>query len=385
MTEIKGHCDPAFESVRELLLERFNSGDELGASLCINIDGKNVLDLWGGFADEARTRPWEQDTVTGVWSSSKVITCLAVNILADRGLLDVNEKVSTYWPEFAANGKENVKVSHILSHTSGVPAWAPGITLEEVLDVEGATKKLAELAPMWTPGELSGYHLVSQGHLLGEIVRRVSGKSLTQFIADEIAGPLDADYHLGLPEKDWPRAAELIPPTSGPMPKVDPTSIVARAFAGTPMGEAFAKAPNTSEFRKQELGAIGGFTNGRGLARIGAMVSCNGTLDGKKIMSPETISNMLQEQVAGTDAVLMTDLRFGLGVGLPNPETFPAIPEGNICYWGGWGGSLILMDLDRRMTIGYVMNKMHPTVVGSEKTTHQYIKAIYSAVDQAKL
>ncbi|KAF7718160.1 Beta-lactamase domain-containing protein [Penicillium ucsense] len=385
MTELHGHCDSAFNAVRALFRERLESGAEIGASLCINIDGKNVLDLWGGFANEARTRPWERDTVTGVWSSTKVITCLAVNILADRGLLDVNEKVSTYWPEFAVNGKENVKVSHILSHTAGVPAWAPGITLEEVLDVEGATRKLAELAPMWTPGEFSGYHLVSQGHLLGEIVRRVSGKSLTQFIADEIAGPLGADYHLGLPEADWPRAADLIPPTESRMPQIDPASIAARAFAGTPMGAAFANSPNTPEFRKQELGAIGGFTNGRALARIGAMVSCKGTLDGKQILSPGAISSMLQEQAAGIDAVLMTYLRFGLGVGLPVPQSLPVIPEGNICFWGGWGGSLILMDLDRRMTIGYAMNKMYPTVVGSEETTHRYIKAIYEAVNQAKL
>lgn len=384
MAEVQGHCDPAFEAVRELLQQRLATGDEIGASLCINIDGKNVLDLWGGYADEARTRPWEEDTLTVIWSSSKVVTNLAANILADRGLLDVNEKVATYWPEFAANGKENVKVSHILSHTSGVSAWPPGTTLEEILDVEGANAKLAEMAPLWTPGELNGYHLISQGHLMGEIVRRVSGKSLNQFIIDEIAGPLGADYRLGLPKDLWSRASDIVPFTPGPLPAIDPTSIAARSYAGTPMGPSFAGSPNTPAFREREMGGIGGFSNARALARIGSIVSLNGSVDGNQYLSPRAIENMLQEQVAGTDAVLFHYFRFGLGVALPSPQSLPWIPEGRICFWGGWGGSFFLMDLDRRMTIGYVMNKMHPVIIGNERTTHDYVKEIYKAVDQVK-
>ncbi|KAJ5883832.1 uncharacterized protein N7473_010718 [Penicillium subrubescens] len=362
MAEVHGNCDPAFESVRELLQQRLASGDEIGASLCINIDGKNVVDIWGGHADETKTRPWDEDTITVIWSSSKVITNLAANVLIDRGLLNANEKVATYWPEFAANGKEDVKVSHILSHTSGVSAWAPGITLEEILDIEGATAKLAEMAPLWTPGELNGYHLLSQGHLVGEIVRRVSGKSLNQFIVDEIAGPLGADYRLGLPKE----------------------FIAARSYAGTPMSPSFPTAPNTAAFRENGIGGIGGFSNARALARIGSMVSLNGTVDGKQYLSPKTIDDMLQEQVAGVDAVLFHYFRFGLGVALPSPQSLPWIPEGRIGFWGGWGGSFILMDLDRRMTIGYVMNKMHEVIIGNERTTHDYVREIYKVVDQLK-
>lgn len=381
MAEVHGNCDPIFNSVRELLQQRIASGDETGASLCINIDGKNVLDLWGGHADEARTRPWEKDTISVIWSSSKVVTNLAANILIDRGLLDADEKVATYWPEFAANGKENVKVSHILSHTAGVPSWPPGMTLEEIFDVEGATTKLAEMAPLWTPGELSGYHMVSQGHLVGEIVRRVSGKSLNQFIIDEIAGPLGADYRLGLPEELQPRAADIVPFTRGPLPAIDPTSIAAKTYAGTPMTPT---APNSPGFRNSELGGVGGFSNARALARIGSIVSLNGTVDGKQYLSPKTIDNMLQEQVAGTDAVLFLHVRFCLGFALPSPQSLPWIPEGRICFWGGWGGSFFLMDLDRRMTIAYVMNKMHQVIMGNEKTTHEYVKEIYKVIDQSK-
>ncbi|OKO94563.1 Beta-lactamase domain-containing protein 2 [Penicillium subrubescens] len=384
MAEVHGNCDPAFESVRELLQQRLASGDEIGASLCINIDGKNVVDIWGGHADETKTRPWDEDTITVIWSSSKVITNLAANVLIDRGLLNANEKVATYWPEFAANGKEDVKVSHILSHTSGVSAWAPGITLEEILDIEGATAKLAEMAPLWTPGELNGYHLLSQGHLVGEIVRRVSGKSLNQFIVDEIAGPLGADYRLGLPKELYPRAADIVPFTPSPPPAIDPTSIAARSYAGTPMSPSFPTAPNTAAFRENGIGGIGGFSNARALARIGSMVSLNGTVDGKQYLSPKTIDDMLQEQVAGVDAVLFHYFRFGLGVALPSPQSLPWIPEGRIGFWGGWGGSFILMDLDRRMTIGYVMNKMHEVIIGNERTTHDYVREIYKVVDQLK-
>lgn len=382
MAEVHGDCDPAFNSVRELLQQRIASGDEIGASLCINIDGKNVVDLWGGHADEAHTRSWEKDTITMIWSSSKVVTNLAANILADRGLLNLNEKVATYWPEFAANGKENITVSQILSHTAGVSSWPLGTTLEEILDVEGATKKLEEMAPLWTPGELIGYHLVTQGHLVGEIVRRVTGKTLNQFIVDEIATPLGADFRLGLPEDLWSRAADIVPFTPSPLPAIDPESIAAKSYAGTPI---LPSVPNTPAMRARELGAIGGFSNARALARIGSIVSLNGTVDGKQFLSPRAIENMMQEQIAGVDAVLFLYIRFGLGVALPAPQTFPWIPDGRrICFWGGWGGSFFLMDLDRRMTIGYVMNKMHQVIMGNEKTTHDYVREIYKVVDQLK-
>jgi CubicO group peptidase (beta-lactamase class C family) len=377
MADTHGECDPAFNSVRELLAKRVACDSEVGASICVNIDGKNIVDIWSGHADPERTTPWEKDTLTAVWSCSKVVTSIAALMLVNRGLLDPDEKVSKYWPEFAANGKENIKVSHIMSHSSGVPGWEPVITWEEVYDTKKSTDWLAKQAPWWTPGEHSGYHHTCQGHLMGEIIRRISGKSLKQFIADEIAGPLDADFTLGLPEKDWPRTAVPIAPPPLPLHLLDPSSIPGKAFAGPPPS---AEESMTPGFRGAEIGASNGFSNARALARIGSLISLNGTVDGKQYLSPEVIDRMLEEQVSGIDLVVGIYHRFGLGVGLPSQKTLTWIPDGRICFWGGWGGSVIVMDLDRRMTICYTMNKMGPGTLGNENT-ELYVEEIYKIVN----
>jgi len=378
MAKVEGVCDPKFQEVRDLVNSRLEQGEELGASICVNIDGKNVIDLWGGYADPAKTQPWTQDTITVVWSCSKVVTALAAATLVDRGLLDPDEKVSKYWPEFGVNGKENVTVGHILSHASGVPSWEQPITPEEIFDTPKATERLAKQAPWWTPGEQSGYHLLNQGHLVGEIVRRISGTPLKQFIADEIATPLDADFRLGLEEKDWPRAADIIPPPAIPLDALDPESFLARAVAGSPVP---AEAAMTPGFRASELGAVNGFGNARSLARIGSILSLGGTVDGRKYLSPGTIDKILEERVSGQDLILPLFLRLGLGVGLPAPQTVSWIPEGRICFWGGWGGSILIMDLDRRMTITYVMNKMENSTLGNANT-ELYVRAIYDALSE---
>lgn len=376
MADTHGECDPAFNSVRELLAKQVACESELGASICVNIDGKNVVDIWSGHADPGRTTPWEKDTLTFVWSCSKVVTNIAALMLVNRGLLDPDEKVSKYWPEFAANGKENIKVSHIMSHSSGLPSWERAITWEEVYDTKKSTDWLAKEAPWWNPGEHSGYHHLTQGHLMGEIIRRISGKSLKQFIADEIADPLDVEFTLGLPEKDWPRTAvPIAPPPFTHL--LDPASIPGKTFAGPP---ANAEVSLTPGFRGAEIGAGNGFSNARALARIGSLVSLNGNVDGKQYLSPEVIDRMLEEQVSGMDLVLGTYQRFGLGVGLPSQQTLTWIPDGRICFWGGWGGSIMVMDLDRRMTICYTMNKMGTGTLGNENTG-LYVEEIYKVVN----
>ncbi|OGE56126.1 hypothetical protein PENARI_c003G06437 [Penicillium arizonense] len=373
MADTYGSCDPAFTRVRDLLQERLVTGEELGASICVNIDGKNIVDIWGGHADAAKSRPWEKDTLTVVWSCSKVVTALAALTLVDRGLLDVEERVSKYWPEFAANGKEDVRVWHILSHSSGVPQWDKPITMEFMYDTKASTDALAQQAPWFKAGEVSAYQLVNHGHLIGELVRRVSGKPLKQFIADEIAGPLGADFRLGVPEEDWPRTADIIAPAVDMPEGLDPQSVLARAFINlTPKAEDSM----TPGFRGTEAGGVNGFGNARSLARIGSIVSLKGTVDGKQYLAPKTIDQMIQERIRGIDLVLYLNLRIGLGVGLPVPESVTFIPEGNICFWGGWGGSFLAMDLDRRMTIAYAMNKMGPGILGNENCK-AYIDAIY--------
>ena len=181
MAATHGFCDPTFKRVRDLFEQKLASGDEVGASICINIDGKNALDIWGGHADAAKTRSWEEDTLGVVFSSSKVAVALAALILVDRGLLDVEEKVSKYWPEFAVNGKEDTKVWHILSHSSGMPHWDTRVSLETIYDTKSSTEMLAAQAPWYKAGEASAYQMVNHGHLVGELVRRISGKSLKKF------------------------------------------------------------------------------------------------------------------------------------------------------------------------------------------------------------
>ncbi|KAJ5611423.1 beta-lactamase [Penicillium lagena] len=384
MAEIHGSCDPAFESVRGLLQEQFAQGDEVGASLCVNIDGKNVVDLWGGHANADKSKPWEKDTITGVFSSTKVVSGLAAHILVDRSLLDVNEKVATYWPEFGSNGKENVKVSHILSHSSGVPAWEGVITPEEMQDVETSTKRLAAQAPWYTPGSQNVYQTSTHGHLIGELVRRITGKSLTQFITDEIANPLGADFHLGIPEENWSRTADIIPfpPEAAAAFQFDPDSFIGRAAAGSAL---LPHLPNDPNFRKSENGAFGGFSNARALARIGSIVSLDGIVDGKQYLSPHTLDEMMKEQIQGDDPVLFVYMRFALGLGLPPGKVFPSVPEGDgICFWGGWGGSMLVMDRRRRMTIAYIMNQMEFRTIGGARA-QEYIQDIYKSFDAGKL
>jgi len=346
MAEIHGLCKPEFDHVRRIFQERIAQGEELGASLCVDIKGETVIDLWGGHADPAKTRPWEEDTLTVVWSSSKVVCALAAAILIDRGVLDPDEKVSKYWPEFAANGKESITVGHVLSHTSGLPSWEPPITFKEICDTPKSTEKLAQQAPWWTPGQSSGYQLVTHGHLIGELVRRTTGKSLKQFITEEIAEPLGADFRLGLEQKDWSRTADITPPPPMELDRLSPESVARRAFTG---GMIKAEESMSLEFRNAEIGASNGFGNARSLCRIGSVISLGGARDGKTYLSQETIEQMIQERINGQDLVLGKSLRFGLGVGLPAPETIPGIPQGRVCFWGGWGGSTIIMDLDRQI------------------------------------
>ncbi|KAJ9314510.1 hypothetical protein DTO271D3_5248 [Paecilomyces variotii] len=378
MAEIHGLCKPQFDHVRRIFQERIAQGEELGASLCVDIKGETVIDLWGGHADPAKTRPWEEDTLTVVWSCSKVVCALAAAILIDRGVLDPDEKVSKYWPEFAANGKENITVGHVLSHTSGLPSWEPPITFQEICDTPKSTEKLAQQAPWWTPGQSSGYQLVTHGHLIGELVRRTTGKSLKQFIAEEIAEPLGADFRLGLEQKDWSRTADITPPPPMALDRLSPESVARRAFIGAVIE---AEESMSLEFRNAEIGASNGFGNARSLCRIGSVISLGGTRDGKTYLSQETIDQMIQERINGQDLVLGKSLRFGLGVGLPAPETISGIPQGRVCFWGGWGGSTIIMDLDRQMTIGYAMNKMASGTLGNANTG-AYVEEIYRALDR---
>jgi len=372
---LRGHLDARFEPLRDVLEEGLNSGADCGLSLVIDVDGRTVADVYGGFADEARTRPWAADTIVNVWSTTKTVTSLAVLMLADRGLVDVDAPVARYWPEFAANGKDGVLVRHLMSHTSGVAGWNAPFAFADLYDLERSTAALAAQAPWWEPGTASGYHALDFGHLLGEIVRRVTGKSLKQFVDEEIAGPLGADFQIGARPADWDRCAEIIPPPPLPfdLASLDPDSVLIKVATGP---AADATAPNTAPWRLAEIGAVNGHGNARSVAGIMSVLALGGTAGGVRLLSPATIELIFREQSHGTDLFLGVPMRFGIGYGLPEPAGIPFVPEGRVCFWGGWGGSLIIMDTDRRTTISYMMNKMQPGLVGSDLAAG-YLKAIY--------
>jgi CubicO group peptidase (beta-lactamase class C family) len=374
VVDVQGTCDARFEPVRDVLAEQLDSGNDTGASIAVDVDGRTVADLWGGWSDEEHRTPWTENTITNVWSTTKTVTNLAALMLADRGLLDPYAPVAKYWPEFAENGKERIEVRHILSHTSGVSGWEAPFTTEDMYDREAATRQLATQAPWWEPGTASGYHAQNQGHLVGELVRRLTGKPLKTFVAEEIAGPLGADFQIGAIEADWDRIAPVTPPPPLPFDfaALDPDSPVYKTLTGP---AADAGAANTPAWRRAELGALNGHGNARSVAAILRVLALGGEAGGVRLLSPDAIGLIFDEQSHGPDLVLGVPIRFGIGYALPETQTVPYVPQGRACYWGGWGGSVILMDLDARTTISYMMNKMGPGVIGSDRS-EAYVRTI---------
>jgi CubicO group peptidase (beta-lactamase class C family) len=375
MTELHGTSHPRFAAARAALQQNIDSSEELGAALVVDIDGERVVDLWGGFRDEARTVTWDEHTITNVWSTTKTVTSLAALMLVDRGLLDVHAPVATYWPEFAAADKQDVQVRHLLSHTSGVSGLEHPAVIEDLYDWESATARMAAQSPWWTPGTGPGYHALNYGHLIGEVVRRVSGKTLKQFVAEEIAGPLGADFQIGAAEEDWGRIADVVPPPPTPF-DLAPDSPAYKTFTG-PAGDA--RFANTPAWRRADIGAVNGHGNARSVARILSAVSRGGEVDGVRLLGRKTVDLIFDEQANGVDLVLGIPLRWGMGFALPQLDSVPWIPDEEICFWGGWGGSMIVMDVGRRMTISYVMNRMAPGIIGSDRSG-RYTQAIYDAV-----
>jgi CubicO group peptidase (beta-lactamase class C family) len=378
MGEVSGTCDARFAPVRDALAEQLDK-EELGAGIVLDIDGETVVDIWGGWCDSERRRPWEQDTITNVWSTTKTVTNLAALMLVDRGLVDAYAPVADYWPEFAANGKEAIEVRHILSHTSGVSGWEAPFDVTDMYDWTSSTERLAAQSPWWEPGTASGYHANNQGHLVGEVVRRVTGLPLKGFVAEQIAGPLGADFQIGATKSDWPRIAPVVPPPPLPidLATLPPESPMYKTFTG-PVAEA-ANA-NTAGWRQADMGALNGHANARSVVRIIKALSLGGAVDGTRLLSPEAIDLIFDEQSHGTDLVLGVPLRFGIGFALPETETVPYVPQGRCCYWGGWGGSEIIADLDRRVTLGYMMNNMAPGIIGSDRS-EAYVRAAYACLD----
>jgi len=354
---IHGEVQDRYAGVRAAFEQLLTSGEDVGASYCATVGGETVVDIWGGFADAARTRPWQRDTIINVYSTTKTMTALTALLIADRGELDFDAPVAKYWPEFAANGKADVKVSHLMSHAAGLSGWKEKITTEDLYDWDKVTALLAAQAPFWAPGTASGYHALTQGYLVGEVVRRITGKSLGTVFREEIAEPLGADFWIGLPASEDARVAELIPPPPGPR---DPNASELMVNMWDNPG-IDVSATKTRGWRGAEIPAAGGTGNARSVAEIHAILANGGVAKGKRFMSEAGCRKALELQIEGPDLVLGLPARFGMGFGLSGVVPFP---NPNSIYWGGYGGSLILIDMDARTTFAYVMNKMAPTTQG---------------------
>ncbi len=365
MTEIQGTCDDRFEQLRSTFESSLTSGLDVGASVAVTIGGELVVDLWGGTTDMAsgaKDVPWERDTIINVYSTTKTQTALCVLMLADRAALDLDAPVATYWPEFAVNGKAGVLVRHVMSHNAGLSGWQEPMAPEDLYDWDLATSRLAAQAPWWEPGTASGYHAVTQGYLLGEIVRRVTGETIGSFFAREVAKPLDADFHIGTgPEHDG-RVALVIPPPplAAQMAAMDPNSIAMRTFTN-PLLDAAASW--TEPWRRAEIPAAGGTGNARSVAMVQSVVAGGGETRGVRLLSEQMVDRIFEEQSHTIDLVLGQPIRFGIGYGLVS-DTAPLSPSARACFWGGWGGSIHVVDVDQKMVVSYAMNKMGEGTMG---------------------
>jgi CubicO group peptidase (beta-lactamase class C family) len=375
---VHGSYDDRFEPLIAELESQLESGEEVGASIAVVIDGEMVVDVWGGVADQRTGSPWERDTITNVWSTTKTMTNLCALMLVDRGELDVGEKVAHYWPEFAAAGKQDIEVRHLLSHTSGVAGWDQPITADDLYDWDLSTSKLAAQAPWWEPGTASGYHALNQGHLVGEVVRRITGDSLGTFFRREVADPLGADFHIGLDPSEFGRVSNVIlpPPLQIDVAALPPESPMFKVFTGpAPDGEASW----TPEWRQAEIPAANGHGNARSVARVQSVFSNGGEVGGVRLLSPQATELPLDVQSDGIDVVMALPVRFGLGYGLPSTST-PTIRPGRRFFWGGWGGSVVINDLEHNSTFAYVMNRMGSGLLGSPRTD-AYTTKVYEILE----
>ncbi len=358
-----GFTTEKFAGLRATFDGNLASGADIGASVSVRVADETAVDLWGGSADAAGTKPWVKDTIVNVYSTTKTMTALTALLLADRGLIDFDAPVAKYWPEFAANGKARVTVAQIMSHSSGLSGWKETVTKQDLYDWDKAVELLAAQAPFWEPGTASGYHAVTMGFLVGEVVRRVTGKSMGTVFREEIAEPLGADFHIGLPASEDDRVAELIPPPPGQGldGNLDALNEIQKNWVINPLFSV--DDSKTRGWRGAELGASNGQGNGRSIALVHTILANGGVANGKRFMSEAGCRKALELQVEGTDLIpAASPLRIGLGFGLAS-DLMPFLNKSTM-FWGGYGGSIAIIDMQNRMSFGYAMNKMAGTTTG---------------------
>ncbi|MET9760862.1 serine hydrolase domain-containing protein [Streptomyces sp. NPDC006372] len=382
--QVRGHCDARFTAVREAFEENFRERGELGAAVAVTVGGRTVVDLWGGWSDAARTRPWERDTVVNVWSTTKGPVALCAHILVDRELLDLDAPVAEYWPEFAAAGKEKVLVRHLLSHRAGLAGLREPHTLEQLCDWELTTQRLAATEPWWEPGTRSGYHALTYGHLVGEVVRRVSGLLPGAFLEREVTGPLGIDFTIGLPEKESGRAAELVqpPPAESSEQAAAFAQLAPAAVAALTNPPVSAAGAGTPGWRAAEIPAANGHGTARAVAELYGVFAGRGSYGGHRVLSAGAAERVREGQGSCRDLVLGAGLdretEAGLGLWLSGPSGSYG-PNPRAFGHDGYGGSCGLADPEAEVSMGYVMNRMGPHIADDPRKM-TLVDALYRAL-----
>jgi len=357
---INGICEARFRKVREEFTENFESRHERGGAVAVWHGGQLVVDLWGGWSDLERTVPWGRDTILNVFSVSKALCAIAVMHLVDQSLLDLDRRVSDYWPEFAQGGKGDVTVRQLMSHQAGLPAIRKSLPDGAALEWDVITSALAEQEPWWKPGTAHGYHVNTFGFLAGELVRRVSGRTVGTLVREEVAKPLGADIHIGLPRAEHHRVSDFQWPGNPVKPKIDTDDALMRWNTyWNPPGFSGFQWVNTARWREAEVPSTNGHGNARGIARVYAALADGGAIDGVRVLSREALTQATIEQVNGPDIINQRPSRFGIGFQLTQPER-PLGPHVGAFGHFGAGGSLGFCDPEARIAFGYVTNDMGP-------------------------
>jgi CubicO group peptidase (beta-lactamase class C family) len=362
MTQIHGHCDERFKEVKDAFAQNFEDDRELGAAFAVTLGGKMVVDLWAGHASADKSSPWVEDTVVPVASSSKIPISLCGLMLIDRGLIDLDEPVATYWSEFAAAGKDKMPVRYIFSHSAGLPGLDNMPDLNVLNDWDEVAKRLAAQKPWWEPGTQSGYHAMTVGNLLGELVRRTTGKTIETFFKDEIAGRFGIDFTFGVSDTLLSRLSETEDGDDARPPSLDETSMMYKAYLYLMCDNGVFKKFNPRDYK---MPAGNGLSNARALAQIGSILSTR-HIGGQEILGHETAALPYQEQIYKTDLIMNMPVRWGVGFGMTSNEI--PIPWPHAFHWGGRGGSSVVMIPELGVSWSYTPNRFLSGVMGDPRS-----------------
>ena len=373
---VHGTFEPNFEPMFDTFAASFAFGQELGASVCVDAGSHVVADFWGGWQDAAQTRPWARDTICNAMSVTKAMTATCLHVLVDRGLVELDAPVARYWPEFGANDKDGILVRWLLDQRAGLPVLEERLWPGAIFEWRPVVDALAAQKPIVTPGTVAAYHIRTSGFLIGELVRRVTGRTLGAFFAEAVAQPCAIDFHIGLHPPEIARCADFVPNRSGTLLDLalhDPNSLTMRAAAQMPSPMDY----NGAAYRTAEIPSSNGHGNGRSVARFYAMLASGGAIDGTRVLRPDTLDAARVEQHREREVVMGRAYRQALGFLLNTPEDFPIGPNPNAFGLHGLGGALGMCDPDRGFGFGYVENRMHG-VMGLGPRAPALLQAAYA-------